>query len=79
MMHHGMKGHGKGHGGMQGGIQKLLPAEDVKARLEKWLDAHLSERVKVGAIEVRGDFSVSGSLVQRLVVERRDGKVWREE
>lgn len=86
MMHKCMKGHGMGHGGMMGGFQKLLSVEDVNERIQKWLDAHLGERVKVGAIEVRGDFSIGaeittadGSLVQRLVVDRRNGKIWRAE
>jgi hypothetical protein len=88
MMRHGkmgMMGQGMGPGDM-GGFRKLLSADDVKARLEKWLAAHLGERVKVGAVEVRGDFSVGaeittadGSLVWRLIVDRRNGMVWRAE
>ena len=95
MMHHGMMSQAHGMMAMMGqgaqpgkmdGFHRLLSADDVKARLDKWLAAHLGERVKVGTVEVRSDFSIGaevtttdGSLIQRLIVDRRNGMVWRTE
>jgi hypothetical protein len=85
-MHPGMMGmhaatHGKG-----GGINKLLSVDEAKEWLGTWLTAHLGERVKVGTIEVEGVFAIAaevvtvdGSLVQNVVIDRRDGSVWRAE
>jgi hypothetical protein len=85
MMRRGMMGQGVQPGEM-GGFHKLLSADDVKTHLDKWLAAHLGERVKIGAVEVRSDFSIGaevttadGSLIQRLIVDRRNGMVWRIE
>ncbi len=75
-----MKGHGKG--GMKGhGFAHLLSADQVTKRLSKMIADN--ERLKIGKIEPGGDFSfaaeittVDGSLVHKLMVDRRDGQAW---
>ena len=86
-MGQGMQGHGMGHGGKQGamgGFQRLLSADKVTEKLQRWIEHHGSTRLTVGTVEEGGDFTiraeittVDGSLVSRLLVDRRDGSIWQ--
>ena len=94
-MHDGMMGHGMMHGGegamgqgMAGkayhGPHRLLSVDEVTKRLEAMIAGH--KRLKVAKVEPGGDFSfaadvttIDGSLVHKLLIDRRDGMVWDAE
>ena len=86
-MGQGMMGQGMGHGGKHGamgGFQRLLSADEVTQNLQRWIERHGSTRLKVGTVEEGGDFTIraeitttDGSLVSRLLVDRRDGSIWQ--
>ena len=69
---------------LQGGFQRLLSADKVTEKLQRWIEHHGSTRLTIGTVEEGGDFTiraeittVDGSLVSRLLVDRRDGSIWQ--
>ncbi len=63
------------------GFPKLVSVEAIKAQLEKMIAGN--KRLKVGKLEPGGDFALSaeittvdGSLVHKLLIDRRDGTAW---
>lgn len=63
------------------GLPKLMPADAVKAGLEAMIADN--KRLKLGKLEPGGDFTMSaeittieGSLVHKLLIDRRDGDAW---
>lgn len=86
MMGRGMHS-GKWHHGKRAGmdrVRKLLSVDDAKERIESWLAEHLGDRVKVGAIKVEGVFAITAeiktvddSLIENVIIDRRNGSVWR--
>jgi hypothetical protein len=87
MMGHGMMAGGEGamaHDMAHHELRHLLSVGEVTKRLEAMIAGH--KRLKVAKVEPGGDFSfavdittVDGSLVHRLLVDRRDGMVWDAE
>ncbi len=77
-------GHMNGHGRadmMDHGFRRLLSADDVGQRLDAMIASN--KRLKLGKLEPGGDFSfaaeittIDGSLVHKLLIDRRDGKAW---
>ena len=64
-----------------GGVHKLVSVDAIKAKLEKMIADN--KRLKLGKIEPGGDFSLSaeittvdGSLVRKLLIDRRDGQAY---
>ena len=63
------------------GFPKLISMEAIKSYLEKMIADN--KRLKVGKIEPGGDFAfsaeittVDGSLVHKMLIDRRDGRAW---
>ena len=86
MMGHGMSGGGKMGGDMMGmtahaGFPTLIAVDAIKRQLENMIADN--KRLKVGKLEPGGDFALSaeittvdGSLVHKLLIDRRDGRAW---
>jgi hypothetical protein len=80
-----MHGAGMGHGqGGMGGPHSLLTTAEIGERLTKWVKKHVSKRLTVTAPADAGPFAAradvttaDGSLVMQVVVDKRNGQVWR--
>jgi hypothetical protein len=91
MMGPGMMGRGMGQGmmmepgsGMHGGGQADLSADEVRARLERWLAWQGNPRLALGDVTEESEDAVvadivtqDGSLVDRLRVDRHTGAMQR--
>jgi hypothetical protein len=64
----------------QAALEKDLTPDDVKARMQRWLDGLGNDRIKLGKVEAVDDDTITveietvdNSLVQKLAVDRHTG------
>jgi len=64
----------------QAALEKDLTPDDVKARMQRWLDRLGNDRIKLGKVEAADDDTITveietvdNSLVQKLAVDRHTG------
>ena len=78
-----MQGYGPGYGpraGVQGNQNLNLTTDDVKSRMERWLDARGNARLKLGEVKEKDADTITAvivtkdnSVVERFIVDRHTG------
>ena len=78
-----MQGYGPGYGpraGVQGNQNLNLTTDDVRSRMERWLDARGNARLKLGEVKEKDADTITAvivtkdnSVVERFIVDRHTG------